>query len=125
MDDMEAKIGSVLENPELMQKIMAMAQAMNASSQKEKQETPRQDAPKQDTPAFSFPDIDLGMVQKLSGFAKNSGIDKNQKNLLHALGPYLSQERVTKLEKAMRAAKMARLASAFLGQSGLLSGTGR
>ena len=120
MDDMEAKIGSVLENPELMQKIMAMAQAMSQNSQKDKQ-TP----PKQDSTPFPFPDIDLGTIQKLSGFAKNSGIDKNQKNLLHALGPYLSQERVTKLEKAMRAAKMARLASAFLGQSGLLSGTGR
>ena len=38
---------------------------------------------------------------------------------------YLSRERISKLEKAMRAAKLARVASSFLGQSGLLNISGR
>ena len=63
--------------------------------------------------------LDLGMIQKISGIARQSGIDKDQQNLLKALGPYLSRERITKLEKAMRAAKIAGVASTALGGNGI------
>ena len=69
-----------------------------------------------------FPDIDISMLQKLSGFAKQSGIDKNQQTLLHALSPYISSGRIRKLEKAMRAAKLAGVATSFLGSSSLFFG---
>lgn len=111
MSEMEEKLNSVLNNPQMMQQIMAMAQSMGAQSQ------PKNDPslPKLD----SLPDIDLGMLQKLSGFASQSSIDKDQKTLLKALGPYLSRDRIGKLEKAMRAAKLARLASGFIGSGAL------
>ena len=108
MDEMEEKLNSVLNNPQMMQQIMAMAQSMGASAPKEEQ--PRSE---------SIPDIDIGMLQKLSGFAKQGSIDKDQQTLLKALGPYLSRERIRKLEKAMRAAKIARMASGFLGSGAL------
>ncbi|MBQ9762082.1 MAG: hypothetical protein IJV82_03290 [Oscillospiraceae bacterium] len=106
MDDMEQKLNSLLADPQTMQKIMSMAQSLGA----------QQDAPK----AEGLPDIDIGMIRKLSGLASQSGIDKNQQTLLRALGPYLSRERISKLEKAMRAAKMAKLASGLMGSGGLL-----
>ena len=59
--------------------------------------------------------LDMGTMQKLLGIARQSGIDKNQQALLKALAPYLSRERIAKLEKAMRAAKIAALASTALG----------
>ena len=117
MDDIQAQMGAILNDPEMMQKIAAMAQSMQMPS------APPQEQP--DPEPFEMPNIDIGMIQKLSGFASQSGIDKNQKNLLNALGPYLHQERISKLEKAMRAAKMARLATTVFGQSGFLSGVGR
>ena len=109
MSELEDKLNSVLNNPQMMQQIMAMAQSMGPPSQKE------------DGPAKSdaLPEIDLGMLQKLSGIAGQSTIDKNQRSLLHALGPYLSKERISKLEKAMRAAKMARMASTLMGSGAL------
>ena len=110
MSEMEEKLNSVLNNPQMMQQIMEMAQSMNSSTPK-KEETPQ----KNDTPL----EIDLGMLKKLSGFAGQSNIDKNQQSLLKALGPYLSRERITKLEKAMRAAKMARLATSLMGSGAL------
>ena len=110
MSEMEEKLNSVLNNPQMMQQIMEMAQSMNSSTPK-KEETPQ----KNDSP----PEIDLGMLKKLSGFAGQSSIDKNQQSLLKALGPYLSRERITKLEKAMRAAKMARLATSLMGSGAL------
>ena len=54
-----------------------------------------------------------------------TGIDQNQQNLLSALSPYMSRDKVSKLENAMRAAKLARLASGFLGSGGLQLFTGR
>lgn len=121
MDGLEEKLGSILGNPDMMQKIMSLAQSLNTSEAPQKQESPP--PPKQE--AAAFPEIDLGMLQKISGFAQKSGIDRNQQTLLTALTPYLSNQRISKLEKAMRAAKMARMASSFLGSNALNSILGR
>ena len=64
-------------------------------------------------------------MQKLAGLTRQSGIDQNQQALLRALTPYISRERRNKLEKAMRAAKIARTASAFLNSGGLQMLSGR
>ena len=64
----------------------------------------------------------LNFIQKIAGFIGQNNIDNNQRNLLNALTPYLARERVSRLERAMRAAKLANVASSFLGNSGLFSG---
>ena len=104
MEDLESKLGAVLENPQMMEKIMSLAQSLG---QNESQPPP---------PGDGMPQMDLQLLQKLSGIAGQSSIDANQKNLLCALEPYLHHRRISKLEKAMRAAKMAKLASTFLGR---------
>lgn len=121
MDDMQNQMNAILGNPEMMQKIMAMAQSLG-QSQPAGQE---QETPKQESMGGTFPDIDLSMVQKLSGLAGQSNIDNNQRTLLKALTPYLNRERISKLERAMRAAKMANMASAFLSKSALPFQAGR
>lgn len=110
MSDMQEQMNSILQNPEMMGKIMQMAQSLNGTQQPQPQ-------PEQSNQT-DFPNIDLSMVQKLSGLAGKANIDNNQRTLLKALGPYLSKDRVHKLEKAMRAAKMAGIASVFLNQYG-------
>ena len=119
MDELEQKLNNVLNNPQLMQQIMSMAQSMGAAPSVPSE--PQVPAPVQN-PLLS---IDPKMLQALSGFAQHSGIDQNQKTLLNALHPYLSADRIARLEKAMQAAKMARLASTFLGQNSLMSLSGR
>lgn len=121
MDDMQSQMNEILNNPQLMQQIMAMAQQINPP-QSPKQDT---DPPPQPSAEQAFPDIDMSMIQKLAGFAGQSNVDKNQKTLLKALAPYLSRDRINKLERAMRAAKMANMASAFLGSSGFPFQAGR
>ena len=104
MSELEEKLSSVLSNPQLMQQIMAMAQSMGTS---------REEPSESKQPAMSsHPDPE--MLRQLAGFSQSAGVDGNQKALLSALGPYLSRDRVDKLERAMRAAKMAAMASAFL-----------
>lgn len=118
MDDMESKMGAILGNPEMMQKIMAMAQSLNNGQQQVTQE------PKKE-PQEQMPNVDLRLMEKLAGFAGQSRIDKNQQGLLIALRPYLHSDRINKLEKAMRAAKMASMASSLFASSGFLSSIGR
>lgn len=108
MENLESKIGEIMGNPEMMQKIMSIAQSMNAPEPQESAPEP----PKQDL-GMSLPD--MAMLQKLTSFAGKSTIDAKQRKLLDALGPYLSSQRVQKLEKAMRAAKMASMASGLFG----------
>lgn len=112
MDEMEEKIGAILGNPQMMQQIMSMAQSLGG----------QQEPPKPEPPPQSMPQIDLALVQKLSGLASQSGIDQREKALLGALQAYLTGDRVARLERAMRAAKMAKLATTMIGQQGLLGG---
>jgi hypothetical protein len=117
MDDLEAKLGAILNNPQMMQNIMSMAQSMGGQGQD------KQDAPPQ--AESSFPEIDIGTLQKISGLAQKSSIDQREQALLRALGAYLSKDRIGKLEKAMRAAKIAKIASSAFSQRGIAIHTRR
>lgn len=119
MSELDDKLGAILNNPQMMQKISEMAQAMNASA------PPPQNPPVQETSAPEMPMLDPKLLGSLAGMMKSSGMNDNERTLLRALGPYLSQRRIRKLEQAMRAAKMAGLASSFLGAGGLQMLTGR
>lgn len=124
MDDMEEKLNAILGNPQMMQQIMSMAQAMG----QQKGDPPKKEEQKPDPPvptASNSGGLDLGMIQRITSIARQSGIDKNQQNLLKALGPYLSRDRIVKLEKAMRAAKIAGVASTALAGSGIPFLSGR
>ena len=118
MDELEEKLGSILNNPQMMQQIMTLAQSLGSSQEPQSSSEP-------EPPASVLPNIDIGMLQKLSGLAGQGNIDREQQALLSALGPYISRDRVGKLEKAMRAAKIARVASTFLNHGGLSLLTGR
>lgn len=112
MDQMEDKLGAILGNPQLMQQIMSMAQSLGQSSP-------------QPEPGPELPGFDPAMLAKLGSLAGQGTVDSNQRALLNALHPYLSSRKLNKLERAMRAAKMARMASSFFGQGGLSILTGR
>lgn len=111
MDEMQQKLDAILGNPEMMSQLMSMAQSLGG---------PHREAPPSMPETTS---LDPVMLQKIAQIVGNTGIDNRQQMLLKALSPYLSAHRLEKLEKAMRAAKLASLATTFLG-SGLLS-TGR
>ena len=111
MEDFENKLGQILGNPEMMGKIMAMAQSFG-----------NQESTPEPPPEPELPEIDLAAIQKLTGLMGKAGVDSRQKALLSALSPYISNSRVQKLEKAMRAAKLAGVATSFLGSSSLFGG---
>jgi len=123
MDAMEDKLGSILGNPEMMQKIMDMAQTLNTASPTPTESPPREPPRPPEPPVM--PNIDLAAIQKLSGFMGKTNIDREQQALLSALRPYLSKDRIQKLENAMRATKLAAFAALALRDQKPLFPTGR
>ncbi len=105
MENMEAQLSAILSNPQMMEQIMSIAQGFQTENAPEVTET-------------ASPEIDFAMVKKLTSLIGKTGIDSQQKTLLHALAPYLSNQRVQKLEKAMRAARLAGMASVFFSNTG-------
>ena len=120
MDDMESKLGAILGNPDMMAQIMTMAQKLGGG---DSAPAPPPPPPQPATP--NLPEgLDIGMLMKLAGMANSANVDKDQRTLLLALRPYLTGARIVKLEKAMRAAKLAGIATSLLG-SGILTQAGR
>ena len=101
MEGMEEKLGAILGNPQMMQQIMTLAHSMGNPS-------PTPEPPKDHNP-------DAAMIQKIMTALQSSGVDCNQRALQDALDPYLTRDRISRLERAMRAAKLAGMATAFLG----------
>lgn len=123
MSGMEDQLGAILSDPEMMAKIQSLAQSLGQS-----EESPRQaEAPKKGGPPPPPPGIgagDLEMVKAFTGFARGAEIDKDQRALLKALSPYVSREKTAKLERAMRAAKLAQQASSLMESGALKKMTG-
>lgn len=133
MSELEERLGAILSNPQMMQQIMNLAQTMSASEQSSSSQAPTQAPPPSPSvpaavpasaPLSMPPEIDLSQIKALAGLA-NQGIDRNQQALLRALGPYVSKRRVEKLEKAMRASRMAAFASGLIQSGALRSLSGR
>ena len=116
MAELEDKLGAVLNNPQLMQQIMSMAGSLS-------QNTPA--PPRQESQPMAQPELDPALLTQLATLGSTSAVDNDQRALLNALCPYISRDRINRLERAMRAAKIASFASGFLNKSGLLQGLGR
>lgn len=127
MDGMEEKLGAILSNPDMMKTIMSMAQTLGQNppqSEQPVQEPPQKQTPPPGKPASppktapTFGRNEMEMISRISALSQQTVLDRQEQALLKALNPYLTRDRLGKLEKAMHAAKMAKFASYALEQSG-------
>ena len=102
-DDFDQKINAILNDPATMQKIMSMAQNFTSVN--------RESA---DIDNNSLKNNDFAAMQSITKLASQGNIDRQQQNLLTALSPYLSGEKLKKLENAMRAANMTQIVTSLL-----------
>lgn len=118
MSELDDKLNSILNNPQMMQQIMSLAQSMNSPEpQPPAQPQPPQPPPPKGGALFDAP-IDPSLLSKIAGLMQRSSIDQDQAQLLKALRPFLSGQKLQKLERAMHAAKMAGIASDVVGIGG-------
>lgn len=99
-------LSSLLQNPELMEKLQAMAKSLGLNT-----DGPQASAPNAAPPPPPQPDPVANAMQMFAAVQT----DSNQQALLKALGPYLGKDRLNRLERAMRATQLAKLATGMLG----------
>ena len=110
MAELEDMINSVLSDPEQMSKIMGMAQSLMGG------EAPS--APKEPDLGGIMDGIDpkmLGRIQTLMGAGQKPA---ESEALLRAMQPYLSEKRRAKMDKALKLARLAKLAGFAMGELG-------
>ena len=117
MSEIEDQLGAILGNPKMMADIMALAQSMGQEESPQAPEKPSVSPPLPSS--LGDGGMDMAMVKALTSFTRSTRIEKEQQALLNALCPFISREKIQKLEKAMRAAKIAQQASGLL-ESGAL-----
>ncbi|MCM1149568.1 MAG: hypothetical protein NC319_05720 [Butyricicoccus sp.] len=130
MSEFEDRINSILGDPEEMEKIINLAsQFMGGADKKEEPGTERSGQNNNASGQSSDAGAGLGALGSLGGFdmemfSKMSRLMSQVKGgsekteLLRAMGPYLKQERREKLEKAVRFARIAKVAGAALREYG-------
>lgn len=133
MSEFEDRINSILGNPEEMEKIMNLAsQFMGGADKNEEPGTERsgqnKSASGQSSDAGAGPGglgalgslggFDMEMFSKMSRLMSQVKGGSEKTELLRAMGPYLKQERREKLEKAVRFARIAKVAGAALREYG-------
>ncbi len=112
MDDLQSKISAIFSSPESMEQIRNLAQSLAGGEQ------PQNAAPvfqRQDEPSLQMdPRIMQVMTRAMSEFSKPSEASA----LLGALRPYLSQERISKVDRAMNIARLAKIAKTIIPEFG-------
>lgn len=98
MGELEDSINQVLGDPKQMEKIASLAKSLMGGGE--------------DGAKPEMPDFDPKLMQKISGLMNGDAIkDGKDKKLLEAMRPYLSEKRRSRMDRAMKLAKMVRLAS--------------
>ena len=110
MSDIEDKINSILGNPDELKRITQLAASIMGD--------PSPDSAGQPEKSGGMADAGLNpeLIARLGSLMSSGESDSTA--LLNAMAPYMSEPRREKLKKAMRFARMAKLAGAMFGEMG-------
>lgn len=102
VNELEERINSVLSDPAQLEKLTGLAQRLMGGT----------DEPPADMP-------DMGLLAKLAAGLRGAESEPGRERaLLAAMRPYLSEGRREKMDRAVKLAKMAKLAQRVLGEMG-------
>ncbi|MDO4972857.1 MAG: hypothetical protein Q4E38_01470 [Eubacteriales bacterium] len=107
MDELEERIGRVLNDPEQMERLSSLAQSLLGGGA----------AAPEPAAAAGLPDQSGALLGKLTGLlAEDAGGERSREGLLQALSPWLSPARRDRLRRALGIARLSRLARTALGE---------
>lgn len=124
MSELEDKINGILGDPAQMEKIAGLAKSLMGGSdsgsdtaEKAKSAGGGLDSLMQSLGGDSA--IDPAMLARLSrAFSSGAGEKKQERALLEAMKPYLSEKRRSKMDKAIKLARLASIARIAMGEMG-------
>ena len=111
MSELEDKINAVLGDPKQMEQITRLAKSFmgGGTPGKAAEQEPKEDP-------FAALGIDGATLQRLGRLLRQGGGAKPQEQaLLEAMRPYLSEKRRSKMDKAMKIARLAQIARLAMG----------
>ncbi len=113
MDELQQRIESVLNDPQQMKELLALARSLGAELPEELQEAAEQ--PETESPQEPTKGLGALMSQPLGALLQSAGkLEQKQEALLNALRPFLKPNRREKLDRAIRAARLSQLAGRAL-----------
>lgn len=104
MGELEERLNSILSDPEQMARIQSLAQSLMGGEGEAGSSSPS--------------GAETALLGKLGALLGQQGDDAEKRALLEAMKPYLSEKRRGKLDRAMRFARLAHLATAAMGELG-------
>lgn len=105
MDDFGDKLNAILNDPAALSRIGELAKSV-MGGESEKNEGSEQE-------------IDPGLIKRVMGLMKRNGVKSEERALLEAMKPFLSERRREKMDKAMKLARLAGLAGIAAAEFGL------
>ena len=105
MGDWEEQLNTILGDPRQMERIAGLARSLMGGGD---------DAPP--PPGEAGPDP--GLLRMLGRAMNTGGENSREQALLAAMKPYLSEKRRGKIDRAMKLARLARIAGLALGEAG-------
>lgn len=103
MDDLNAKLSGILNDPAAMQEIAALASQLGVSAPGVHKTPEAPPAPRDDSAAA------LSMMSSMMPLLGSMRADDDTTRLLDAIRPFLSEERREKLDKAKKLIRIMRL----------------
>ena len=115
MSELEDKINSILGDPKQMEQITKVARSLMGGAGGES----GGEAGGRAESALAGLGIDAASLQRLGRLLSRSGEQKPQERaLLEAMKPYLSEKRRSKMDKAIKLARLAKIARLAMGEMG-------
>ncbi len=118
MEDLESKINALFSSPESMERIMQLARTLSGTEHKDNAAPSQADAPENTERLTNPGGIDAATMQMLAGAMKAFSAPSEEERLITALKPYLSSNRMEKIDKAVGIAKLAKVARKVLPELG-------
>lgn len=116
MDDFEEKLNSILASPETMGQIMALADSITGQSGQPSEKNSSSSLPAaapaagSGNPLALLQNLDPSVLSTVGTlFQEYNRSDDEKTALLHALQPFLREERRSKIEKAIQITRLSRV----------------
>lgn len=121
MDEFGSKLNEILSNPDMMSKISGFAESLfGGEDGGEGQETRGAQGEKTGPSGRGMEDLgfDPALFSRIASLMKRQGDKREERALLEAMRPYLSEKRREKMDRAIRLARLASIAEIALNELG-------